>query len=529
MEDLSAAAAPVKDAIRSLAAETSSRYSGDTIIILGKGPSAENVHSRAFDGNVVIGINDAERIQPVDITVFYEDWVARSIHAEGLRSHAYVTSTALEAPDRTVVTLPFQPLSNDEEDLVLLRFQNRDEISVEETIFLTALELARTIADHRGRTQTVYMVGFDFSPASGTAKAATTQYSPELSSKRAAGIQMQEYIFRNALYTLEGSNLDVRHVGDKEFSELTTAQLNELLTLSVSEASSEEAGGAPDGDISHVEITAEITTNHFGDLARLEQLVRTAHASGADWVKVQKREVETFYTPQQLNAPYKSPFGSTFGDYRRHLELDQTGFRFLDELCRDLGIGWFASVLDQPSFEFMMDLDVPLIKLPSTISEKKDYLRFVAENYSGSLVISTGMTDKSYEEWLLETFQQQEALYLLHCNSAYPTPDEDTNIGVVRHYARLAEEQSSSGGPRIIPGYSSHDFGWMASALAVAAGARMVEKHVKLGNTPWAHFDAVAVDLTTEAFKEYVEAIRQAQIYVGSTEKRITSSEHHKY
>lgn len=521
---------PQTDRIALLAADVASRYTSDTIIILGKGPSVDDVHPRLFEGNAVIGINDAERIHPTDITVFYEDWVAESVQAEGLRSQAYVTSADLEAPGKTVVKLPFQPLTNDEEDLVLLRFQNRDEISVEETLFLTALELARTIADQKGRTQTVYMVGFDFTPASGHAKAATTQYAPQLSSKRAAGIEMQEYIFRNALYALQDSNLDVRHVGNKEFSDLTPQELNEQLAqIEVSECEVSRTDETPP-DAAEVEITAEITTNHFGDLDRLEKLVRAAHAAGADWVKVQKRDVDTFYTPEQLASPYKSPFGSTFGDYRRQLELDADGFRFLDELTRDLGIGWFASVLDRPSFEWMMsELDMPLVKLPSTISEKKDYLQYVAENYTGSLVISTGMTDETYENWLLETFTRQESLYLLHCNSAYPTPDEDTNIGVVRRYAQLADKRNGAPGPRIIPGYSSHDFGWMASALAVAAGARMVEKHVKLGATEWAHFDAVAVDLTTDAFKEYVDAVRKAQVHVGSTQKRITASEHHKY
>ncbi|WP_188683613.1 N-acetylneuraminate synthase family protein [Nesterenkonia cremea] len=478
---------------------------------------------------MVIGINDAERIHPADITIFHEDWVADSLQDDGLQSKAYITSTEFHAPGHTVVRAPYKPLSNDEEDIMLSRFQNRDETAIEEVMFLTALEVARTIADTKGRTQTVYMVGFDFSPASGNARAANTQYSPELTSHRKAGVELQQYILRNALYVLEDSNLDVHHVGSHEFSNLTTEALNEKYRVEVSEPTPAE-DQAEELEVPAVEITAEITTNHFGDLDRLEQLVRSAHAAGADWVKVQKRDVEHFYTAEQLAAPYKSPFGTTFGDYRHQLELGKEGFTFLDELTKDLGIKWFASVLDQPSFEWMMEhLDIPLVKLPSTISRKKDYLEYVANNYTGSLVISTGMTDQDYEQWLLETFTKQDTLYLLHCNSAYPTPDEHTNIGVVRHYAQLAEEQASKPGPRIVPGYSSHDFGWMASALAVAAGAGMVEKHVKLGNTEWAHFDAVAVDLTTDAFKEYVDNVRQAQIHVGSTEKKITASEHHKY
>lgn len=482
-----------------------------------------------FEGNLVIGINDAERIQPVDITIFHEEWVADSLKDDGLRSKAYLTPLDFEANGHQVVKLPYKPLSNDEEDIMLSRFQSREEISIEEVMFLTALEVARTVADVKGKNQTVYMVGFDFTPESGNARAANTQYTPALTSHRKAGVELQQYILRNALYALEGSNLEVHHVGTHEFSDLTTEALNEKFHVQVSEPAPRDAQGE-ELEIPTVEITAEITTNHFGDLGRLEKLVRAAHAAGADWVKVQKRDVDHFYTAEQLAAPYKSPFGTTFGDYRRQLELDKEGFQFLDELTRDLGIKWFASVLDKPSFEWMTsELEIPLVKLPSTISRKKDYLEYVANNYTGSLVVSTGMTDKAYEDWLLETFTKQDTLYLLHCNSAYPTPDEHTNIGVVRHYAQLAEEQASKPGPRIVPGYSSHDFGWMASALAVAAGAGMVEKHVKLGNTEWAHFDAVAVDLTTDKFKEYVDAVRKAQIHVGSTEKKITASEHHKY
>jgi sialic acid synthase SpsE len=521
---------PSAEAITDLAASIAAKYSSDTLVLLGKGPSADQVHSRVFKDAVVIGINDAERIHPTDITIFYEDWVGESVTEDGLRSSAYVTSTSFRAPDRKVVRLPFQPLSNDAEDQVLLRFQDRSEVAIEEAMFLTGLKLARAIADHRNRRQTVFMVGFDFTPDAGQARAAASQYSPELSARRRAGIELQEYILQNALYALSDTNLDVQHVGTREFSHLTAEMLNERFQVTVEESDVPQPVDYEDAEMPPVEVTAEITTNHFGDLERLEKLVRAAHAAGADWVKVQKRDVETFYTPAQLTSPYKSPFGSTFGDYRRQLELGREGFLFLEELTRDLGIGWFASVLDKPSFQWLTnELEVPLVKLPSTISEKRDYLRYVAGNYTGSVVVSTGMTDKSYEDWLLETFTNQEALYLLHCNSAYPTPDEHTNIGVVRHYAQLAAKNQNQTGPRIIPGYSSHDYGWMASALAIAAGAQMVEKHVKLGNTEWAHFDAVAVDLSTDAFTEYVDAIRRAQLHVGSSKKKITASEHHKY
>ncbi|RZJ39881.1 MAG: N-acetylneuraminate synthase, partial [Brevundimonas sp.] len=140
------------------------------------------------------------------------------------------------------------------------------------------------------------------------------------------------------------------------------------------------------------------------------------------------------------------------------------------------------------------------------------------------VVLSTGMTDTTFETWVLENFTQMETLYLMQANSAYPTPQHDCHVAVVRHYHELSLKY-----PKVVPAFSSHDFGWFGSALAAAAGARMIEKHVKLGNTEWAHFDAVAVDLTTPAFKEYVDKIREAEVVLGSAEKKVNESEHHKY
>ena len=501
------------DSFSTLLNDIASIYSTDTIYIVGKGPSVDQIRPEVYAGSLVIGINDAERIVPADITVLREAWVEKGLAESQFRARLYVSSRNFDAHGKTVVVAPHVALTQESSDMIMQRFMS-DELVIEDILFLTALKIARKVADLKGRPQTVYMVGFDFNAGLGQSQRLGRDYAPQNAEETAFRISVQEFYFVNTLYFLRDSQLEVKHVGTRAFSALSPSDLN------ASAPHNRVTSNAAD----RVAVVAELTTNHFGDRVRLERMIRTSKAAGADYVKLQVRDVASFYTPEQLASPYVSPFGKTFADYRYQLELSDEDFMFADKLCKEVGIEWFASVLDQPSFQRMQALTPAMVKLPSTISEHKDYLKYVGDNYRGALVLSTGMTDSAYEEFVLSNFSRCEKLYLLQCNSAYPTPLHDCNVGVVRHYRDLAAVH-----PQIMPGYSSHDFGWKASALAVAAGARMLEKHVKLGNTEWAHFDAVAVDLTTPSFKEYVDNIRETEVIVGESEKRINASEHHKY
>jgi len=490
-----------------------STYATDTIFILGKGPSVDLVNSKVFAGSLVIALNDAERIAPADITIFHADWVERGIAESGYQSRLYIAPRPFNAGGKPVLTAPYVTLTQASSDLMMQRFMS-DEFVIEDVLFLSALKVAKEISRIRGRRQTVYMVGFDFNFTLGHSQKLGKDYAPTHGEENAIRISVQEFYFINTLYFLRDSQLEVKHVGTRPFSAITAEELNSTLTKDYDSSI----------HVGKVDIVAELTTNHFGDRSRLERMIRASKAAGADYIKLQKRDVATFYTAEQLASPYVSPFGKTFADYRYQLELSREDFDFVDRLCTEIGIGWFASVLDEPSFKFMQELKPELIKLPSTISEHVDYLRYVAQNHSGGIVLSTGMTDEEYGRFILENFSNTEKLYLLQCNSAYPTPLHDCHIGVVRYYHELSKND-----PRIIPGYSSHDYGWKASSLAVAAGARMLEKHVKLGNTEWAHFDAVAVDLTTPDFREYVDQIRETEMIMGSENKQVNESEHHKY
>ena len=95
---------------------------------------------------------------------------------------------------------------------------------------------------------------------------------------------------------------------------------------------------------------------------------------------------------------------------------------------------------------------------------------------------------------------------------------------MVRRYNELANAKKE-----VIPGYSSHDLGSLGCMLAVASGARMLEKHVKLGDVDWVHFDKVAIDLEGDEFTRFIADVRRTEEMMGDGVKRVQDVEHHKY
>lgn len=272
-----------------------------------------------------------------------------------------------------------------------------------------------------------------------------------------------------------------------------------------------------------VKIVAEITTNHHGETQKIIDLIYGAKKAGADFVKFQMRDVENFYSKKILDRDYKSPYGKTFRDYRNKLELSDEQIELIIKLCKKLKIEPFFSVLDTSSFKKLKKYNLRLLKIPSTISEDKVFLNFVKDNYKGEIVVSTGMTNEDYLLECAKLFKNNKKLYLLHCVSSYPTSPLDGNLAIISIIKKLSLRYKN-----IIPGYSSHDLTKTASAMAVALGAQMIEKHIKVSSNEWAHFDETALDVNYE-FPSWVQYVRSSENILGKNIKKILKSEHHKY
>lgn len=486
------------------------------ILLLGKGASLDEIHLDQLDKFLIICVNDSEDIFRGDFCVFRHKWVSEKINNSGPISSLYITNQKLRDDINSYNVKYIDELPENSKTL-----QNdilSHNLYLDRAILVSALRLALKCLEFGSQAKRILLIGFDFTSQNDVSKHLKNPFHFEDQKYESFLIQNQKRLFEKVLSKKNFFPVPIQHVGTLNFSIYTPSVFNKIFfernyksTHSLSKKNK-------------VDIVAELTTNHFGDTDRLKSMIFSAAEAGADYIKIQKRDVVSFYSKEKLQQKYESPFGNTFADYRYALELDENQFEMVNKVCKKLGIKWFTSILDIKSFNFIRKFNPDIIKLPSTISQHKELLEHVAKNYNKDLVISTGFEDQNYQESIIKLFKNVRTLYLLQTTSSYPTPGDEAQIGVVRHYYKLSQKYKF-----IKAGFSSHDLGSLGSMLAIAAGAEMVEKHVKLGSAEWAHFDDVAVDLINGDFRNYVNDLRKAELMIGSEIKKIQPSEHHKY
>jgi N-acetylneuraminate synthase len=109
----------------------------------------------------------------------------------------------------------------------------------------------------------------------------------------------------------------------------------------------------------------------------------------------------------------------------------------------------------------------------------------------------------------------EEDLILMHCTSTYPCEPEELNLKMVETLRREF--------PNIPIGYSGHEVGLVPSAVAVALGACMVERHLTLDRAMWGSDQAASVE--PGGFERLVKYIRVSEAAMGDGVKKVYESE----
>jgi sialic acid synthase SpsE len=261
------------------------------------------------------------------------------------------------------------------------------------------------------------------------------------------------------------------------------------------------------GDNQPVYVIAEVGINHDGDMESARSLIHAAKEAGADAVKLQ-----TYITEKRVSVD------SPVFEILKKCELSFDQQRELFELGNAIGVTVFSTPFDDESVDFLESISCPVYKIASFDSVNKALLRKVATT-GKPVIMSTGMTnlEELGEAWKALGGQSDGTgcdLALLHCISAYPTPAEEANLGMIPLLDSLHN------GP---VGYSDHTLGVEIPLMAVAAGAQIIEKHFTLDIQADGPDHALSADPQT--MKEVVEGIRRMEKIMGKREMRIREVE----
>lgn len=257
-------------------------------------------------------------------------------------------------------------------------------------------------------------------------------------------------------------------------------------------------------------IVAEIGNNHEGSVTRAEDMIGMARDAGAHAVKFQ-----TFKAERYVSASDAARFTRL-----KRFELSESEFARLHATAERLGVIFLSTPFDIDSARFLSKL-VPAFKIASGDNNHKPLLEAVAA-FGKPIILSTGLTDlagirKSRaiidRVWKDKGIRQEQAA--LHCVSGYPVPETEANLGAI------TQLQQTFGG---VVGYSDHCVGIEAAIIAVAIGARIIEKHFTF-NKNYSDFRDHQLSADPQEFATMVQRIGEVRSMIGRAEKRVQDCE----
>ena len=216
------------------------------------------------------------------------------------------------------------------------------------------------------------------------------------------------------------------------------------------------------GDEAPIRLIAELGVNHLGDYGRMIEMIDAAIESGADLLKFQTYKADLRYDS------IKNPKGKEFIKLLAKRQFDEKTEEKIWDYAKSKGGKIFTSPFDESSVILGERFGSLAYKVAAFEIVNTKLLTAIS-NTGKPVVISRGMATMKETKIAVDLFQKKNVdVILLHCISSYPTMHNDSNLWMIH---TLREKFN-------IPiGHSDHTRGVDIPMLAVAAGARIIEKH----------------------------------------------------
>jgi len=263
-------------------------------------------------------------------------------------------------------------------------------------------------------------------------------------------------------------------------------------------------------------IIAELSANHGGSLEIAKETVRAAKRAGADAIKLQTYTADTITLDVKSNL-FKINQGTVWDgkylyDLYKEAALPWKWHRELFKLAKEEGLICFSSPFDKTAVDFLEEFKTPIYKIASFEITDIPLIEYVAEKQK-PIIISTGIASVEDIQLAIDTCKKvgNNDITILKCTSAYPALAEDANLLTIPDIAARFS---------VKVGLSDHTLGIEAPMIAVALGAKVIEKHFildkKIGGAD-AHFS-----LDEKEFSKMVKAVRLTEKLIGNVDYKMT-------
>lgn len=255
-------------------------------------------------------------------------------------------------------------------------------------------------------------------------------------------------------------------------------------------------------------IIAEAGANHNRNFEQAKALIDVAAESKSDAVKFQT------YSSNTLYSKYTPDFAgyTNISQLIKDNELPREWQADLKKYSDHRGIEFMSTPFDEKAVQELVDLGVKRLKIAGF--ECTDP-RFVTMVLSAGLptIISLGIGSNFSTMYRIMEIAESKGvsdLTFLHCNNAYPTPAEDVNLDTIKSMAFDSRYKT---------GFSDHTMSPLTPALAVAAGATVIEKHYTLNRRLPGPDHPFALE--PNELKQMVEYIRYAEKCRGNKKEGV--------
>ena len=261
-------------------------------------------------------------------------------------------------------------------------------------------------------------------------------------------------------------------------------------------------------------IIAEIGINHNGDLNIAKRMIQAAHYAHVNAVKFQKRTPKICVPLEEQTRMRETPWGyMTYLEYRERVEFGEDEYKEIDQLCKEIGIDWFASVWDEEAIDFLEPFQPIAYKVPSASLTDHSLLEKLLST-GRPIILSTGMSTMEQIQASVKLIGDMDRLIITHATSAYPCNPNELNSRMI---PRLIEEFDCP------VGYSGHEVGLIPSVVSVSLGACLVERHFTLDRAMWGTDQAASVE--PQGMEKLVKYIRVTEEALGDGVKKVYDDE----